>query len=50
MAHPLEGFLRLFARADARCRGTQFDPDMVRAFLQISIGDLRRAMGPLSVT
>jgi hypothetical protein len=31
-----------------RCAGTQFDPDMVRAFLQISIGDLRRAMGPLS--
>jgi putative nucleotidyltransferase with HDIG domain len=31
-----------------RCAGTQFDPDMVRAFLQISIGDLRKAMGPLS--
>ena len=31
-----------------RCAGTQFDPEMVRAFLQISIGDLRRAMGPLS--
>jgi putative nucleotidyltransferase with HDIG domain len=32
-----------------RCAGTQFDPDMVRAFLQISIGDLRKAMGPLSL-
>ena len=31
-----------------RCAGTQFDPEMVRAFLQISIGDLRKAMGPLS--
>jgi putative nucleotidyltransferase with HDIG domain len=31
-----------------RCAGTQFDPDMVRAFLQISIGDLRKAMGPFS--
>ena len=31
-----------------RCAGTQFDPDMVRAFLQISIGDLRKAIGPLS--
>ena len=31
-----------------RCAGTQFDSEMVRAFLQISIGDLRRAMGPLS--
>ena len=31
-----------------RCAGTQFDPEMVRAFLQISIGDLRTAMGPLS--
>ena len=31
-----------------RCAGTQFDPEIVRAFLQISIGDLRKAMGPLS--
>jgi putative nucleotidyltransferase with HDIG domain len=31
-----------------RCAGTQFDPEMVRAFLQISIGDLRKAMGPFS--
>jgi putative nucleotidyltransferase with HDIG domain len=31
-----------------RCAGSQFDPEMVRAFLQISIGDLRKAMGPLS--
>jgi len=35
-------------REITRCAGTQFDPDMVRAFLQISIGDLRKAMGPLS--
>ena len=31
-----------------RCAGSQFDPEMVRAFLQISLGDLRKAMGPLS--
>ncbi|MEA3185195.1 MAG: hypothetical protein QOJ74_1672 [Ilumatobacteraceae bacterium] len=31
-----------------RCAGTQFDPEIVRAFLQISIGDLRKAMGPLA--
>jgi putative nucleotidyltransferase with HDIG domain len=31
-----------------RCARTQFDPEIVRAFLQISIGDLRKAMGPLS--
>ena len=31
-----------------RCSGTQFDPEMVRAFLDISIGKLRRAMGPTS--
>jgi putative nucleotidyltransferase with HDIG domain len=31
-----------------RCAGTQFDPVIVRAFLNISIGRLRRAMGPLS--
>src|SRR6185295_13004662 len=37
------------ARAEiTRCAGSQFDPEMVRAFLQISIGDLRKAMGPLS--
>ena len=35
-------------REITRCAGTQFDPEVVRAFLQISIGDLRRAMGPLS--
>ncbi len=32
----------------ARHAGTQFDPDIVRAFLQISIGRLRAAMWPLS--
>jgi putative nucleotidyltransferase with HDIG domain len=31
-----------------RCAGSQFDPEIVRSFLQISIGDLRKAMGPLS--
>ena len=31
-----------------RCAGTQFDPRVVRAFLNISIGRLRFAMGPLS--
>ncbi|MBV9952486.1 MAG: tandem-95 repeat protein [Acidimicrobiia bacterium] len=37
------------ARAElARCAGTQFDPDVVRAFLNISIGRLRLVMGPLS--
>jgi HD-GYP domain-containing protein (c-di-GMP phosphodiesterase class II) len=28
--------------------GTQFDPVVVRAFLEISIGDLRRVMGPIA--
>jgi len=32
----------------ARCAGTQFDPAVVRAFLNISLGRLRLAMGPLS--
>jgi hypothetical protein len=37
------------ARAElARCAGTQFDPEVVRAFLNISIGRLRLVMGPLS--
>lgn len=31
-----------------RCAGSQFDPAVVRALLQISIGRLRWAMGPLS--
>ena len=35
-------------REITRCAGTQFDPEIVRAFLQISIGDLRKSMGPLS--
>jgi hypothetical protein len=28
--------------------GTQFDPDVVRAFLAISLGDLRRVTGPIA--
>ncbi len=32
----------------ARCSGEQFDPRVVRAFLSISLGRLRLAMGPLS--
>lgn len=37
------------ARAEiARCAGTQFDPDVVRAFLSIGLGRLRFAFGPLS--
>ncbi len=37
------------ARAEiARCAGTQFDPKVVRAFLNIGIGRLRLAIGPLS--
>ena len=33
----------------ARCAGTQFDPAIVRAFLNISLGRLRMAMGPLAL-
>ncbi len=37
------------ARAElTRCAGTQFDAVVVRAFLSISLGRLRVAMGPLS--
>jgi HD-GYP domain-containing protein (c-di-GMP phosphodiesterase class II) len=37
------------ARAElARCAGSHFDPAVVRAFMNISIGRLRRVMGPLS--
>lgn len=32
----------------ARCAGTQFDPHVVRAFLNVSLGRLRLVMGPLS--
>ncbi len=32
----------------ARCAGEQFDPRVVRAFLNISLGRLRLVMGPLS--
>jgi HD-GYP domain-containing protein (c-di-GMP phosphodiesterase class II) len=31
-----------------RCAGTHFDPTLVRAFLNISLGDLRAAIGPLA--
>jgi hypothetical protein len=37
------------ARAEiVRCSGTQFDPAVVRAFLNISVGRLRLVAGPLS--
>jgi HD-GYP domain-containing protein (c-di-GMP phosphodiesterase class II) len=37
------------ARAElARCAGSQFDPAVVRAFLNVSAGRLRMVMGPLS--
>lgn len=37
------------ARAElARCAGTHFDPQVVRAFLQVSVGRLRAASGVLS--
>ncbi|MCB0994110.1 MAG: tandem-95 repeat protein, partial [Acidimicrobiales bacterium] len=32
----------------ARCAGTQFDPAVVRAFLNVSLGKLRFATGPLA--
>jgi hypothetical protein len=32
----------------ASCAGTQFDPRVVRAFLNVSLGRLRLVMGPLS--
>ena len=32
----------------ARCAGTQLDPRVVRAFLNVSLGRLRLVMGPLS--
>jgi hypothetical protein len=32
-----------------RCSGTQFDPNVVRAFLGISVRKLRRVMGPVTV-
>ncbi|MDQ1424928.1 MAG: hypothetical protein QOD72_2426, partial [Acidimicrobiaceae bacterium] len=38
-----------WARAElVRCAGTQFDPVVVRAFLNVSLGRLRWTMGPLS--
>ena len=37
------------ARAElARCAGTQFDPAVVRAFLEVSLGKLRLMLGPLT--
>ncbi|HZO34542.1 MAG TPA: HD domain-containing phosphohydrolase [Gaiellaceae bacterium] len=35
-------------REIARCAGTQFDPHVVRAFLNVSLGRMRAIMGPLS--
>ena len=32
----------------ARCAGSHFDPAVVRAFLNVSLGKLRMAMGPIS--
>jgi HD-GYP domain-containing protein (c-di-GMP phosphodiesterase class II) len=32
----------------SRCAGTQFDPSIVRAFLNVSLGRLRMLVGPLS--
>jgi putative nucleotidyltransferase with HDIG domain len=32
----------------ARCAGAQFDPEVVRAFLNVSIGSLRKVIGPIS--
>ena len=38
------------ARAElARCSGTQFDPEVVRAFLAVGLGRLRRVAGPASL-
>jgi HD domain-containing protein/pentapeptide repeat protein len=38
------------ARAElARCSGTQFDPEVVRAFLTVGLGRLRRVAGPASL-
>jgi hypothetical protein len=38
------------ARAElARCAGEQFDPQVVRAFLAIGLGRLRRVAGPLNL-
>lgn len=33
----------------ARCAGTQFDPEVVRAFLAISVGEFRVTRGPLAM-
>src|SRR5581483_5972764 len=45
-----KAFAATEARAEiARCAGTQFDPAVVRAFLNVSLGRMRLVMGPLSV-
>ncbi len=44
-----ESFSSMVARNEiARGAGTQFDPAVVRAFLNVSLGRLRLVMGPLS--
>ncbi len=30
------------------CAGTHFDPNIVRSFMQVSVGDIHRALGPAS--
>ena len=43
------GFASPAAREEiAACAGSQFDPRVVRAFLNVSLGRLRLVMGPLS--
>lgn len=49
----VRSYKRAIAPADARaelirCSGAQFDPVVVRAFMNVSLGRLRLAMGPLS--
>ena len=44
-----EPFPAEFAREElVRCSGTQFDPVVVRAFLNVGLGKLRTVMGPIA--